>query len=418
MTPARLVAIGFIYLCTTVAWFVLGGTVVARTGDADGQLREEVARLWGGRHVQEAPSAWWEETRDVARQVEETDTQGNRVLRTVVERVVDKHPAPFVRTRAKVALSLDYRRKGLLWYDTYGVRFAGDWIAMNPDPQAREILVHFAFPSREGIYDGFRFRVAGQDAPPADDLSAGVTARVVLPPGGQAPVEVRYRSRGLDDWTYSFGPGVSQIRDFDLALDTDFDRVDFPAGAISPERRIARGEGQRMTWRFESLVTGQKVAVDLPGRLNPGPLAARISFFAPVSLLFFVTILVIQGVLRRRSLHPMNYFFLSAAFFAFHLLLAYLVDHVDIYVAFAAASAVSVALVISYLRLVSGMRFAILEAGAAQVVFLVLFGWAFFFEGYTGLTITAGAILTLFVLMQLTGRVDWARTFARGPAAE
>ena len=31
----------------------------------------------------------------------------------------------------------------------------------------------------------------------------------------------------------------------------------------------------------------------------------------------------------------MNYFFLSAAFFAFHLLLAYLVDHVDVHAAFA-----------------------------------------------------------------------------------
>jgi hypothetical protein len=48
-----------------------------------------------------------------------------------------------------------------------------------------------------------------------------------------------------------------------------------------------------------------------------------------------------------------------------------------------------------------------LEAGVAQVVFLVLFGYAFFFEGYTGLTVTVGAVITLFVLMQMTGRVKW-----------
>ena len=68
--------------------------------------------------------------------------------------------------------------------------------------------------------------------------------------------------------------------------------------------------------------------MDAPNRINPGPLAARITFFAPVALLFFFTVMVILGVIRGRSLHPMNYFFLSAAFFAFHLLLAYLVDHV------------------------------------------------------------------------------------------
>ena len=87
----------------------------------------------------------------------------------------------------------------------------------------------------------------------------------------------------------------------------------------------------------------------------------------------------------------MHYFFVSAAFFAFHLLLAYLVDHVDIHAAFAVAAATSLFLVISYLRLVAGSRFALAQAGAAQLVFLVLFSYAFFFEGYTGLTVTVGA---------------------------
>ena len=104
---------------------------------------------------------------------------------------------------------------------------------------------------------------------------------------------------------------------------------------------------------------------------------------------------------------------MSAAFFAFHLLLAYLVDHVNVHAAFAVAAATSVFLVVSYLRLVAGIRTALVEAGLAQLVFLVLFSYAFFFEGYTGLTVTVGAVLTLFVLMQITGRVEWGRVFER-----
>jgi hypothetical protein len=42
----------------------------------------------------------------------------------------------------------------------------------------------------------------------------------------------------------------------------------------------------------------------------------------------------------------------------------------------------------------------------------VLFSYAFFFEGYTGLTVTVGAVVTLFALMQATARVDWAAVFA------
>ena len=85
------------------------------------------------------------------------------------------------------------------------------------------------------------------------------------------------------------------------------------------------------------------MGVDLPNKLNPGPLAARITFFAPVALLFFLTVMVMLDVLANESLHPMNYFFISAAFFAFHLLLAYLVDHLSLHASFAVAAAVSVA---------------------------------------------------------------------------
>jgi len=47
----------------------------------------------------------------------------------------------------------------------------------------------------------------------------------------------------------------------------------------------------------------------------------------------------------------------------------------------------------------------------------VFFSYAFFFEGYTGLTVTAGAIVTLFVLMQLTAKVDWGVVLARRETA-
>jgi hypothetical protein len=76
-------------------------------------------------------------------------------------------------------------------------------------------------------------------------------------------------------------------------------------------------------------------------------------------------------------------------------------------VAFAAASLVSIALVVSYLRLVVNTRFAVVDAGLAQLIYLVLFSYAFFFEGFTGLAVTIGAIVTLFVVMQMTGRIRW-----------
>jgi hypothetical protein len=42
----------------------------------------------------------------------------------------------------------------------------------------------------------------------------------------------------------------------------------------------------------------------------------------------------------------------------------------------------------------------------------VLFSYAFFWKGFTGLAITIIAIITLFVVMQVTGRIRWSERFA------
>jgi len=54
----------------------------------------------------------------------------------------------------------------------------------------------------------------------------------------------------------------------------------------------------------------------------------------------------------------------------------------------------------------------VVEAGLTQLIYLVLFSYAFFFEGFTGLTVTIGSILTLFVVMQMTGRIRWEEKFS------
>ena len=412
MSIPRLLAISAIFILATLAWFALGASIVARTGEFDSRLGQEVAQLWGGEHRQVAPRAWVERPRQVTDQVSEGVRDGKVQTRDVTRTVVDQGPVPLAQSRVDVDLKLSHRQKGLLWYDTYAVGFRGQYRVRNPDPVERTLGVEFTFPSSTAIYDQFTFRVNQQAANRVSDLSKGLSTKVVLPAGGEALIEVAYDSRGLDKWSYAFAQqGVSEVADFVLAMTTDFVDVDFPAGTMSPSDKRQQGAGWRLTWRFASLVTGQRVGMDLPNHLNPGPLAARITAFAPVSLLFFLVVLVILGVLQQRNLHPVNYGFLSAAFFAFHLLLAYLVDHIDIHVAFVASSAVSIGLVVSYLRLVSGTAFALARAGLAQLVFLVLFSYAFFFEGYTGLTVTLGAITTLFVLMQMTARVDWGKVF-------
>ena len=119
-----------------------------------------------------------------------------------------------------------------------------------------------------------------------------------------------------------------------------------------------------------------------------------------------VTIQIVQ----RLPLHPMHYLFLSAAFFAFHLLMAYMVDHWGLHRSFWVSAAASVFLVVMYLWMVAGAKTAILYAGLSQLIYLVLFSYAFFLKGFTGLTITIASVVTLAVLMILTAKVKWGET--------
>jgi hypothetical protein len=419
MTASRLMAIVFLFFCTCVAWMILGGSLLQRTGEADQQLAHEVAQLWGGQHQQHPPEVWIERPIRKVETVEVKRDDGTTSTREVTRTVTERTPLPFESSRVEIAFELDPRRKGLLWYATWGASYRARYRVRNPDDVTRTVGVRVPFPSPEAIYDGFGLRVDGRDVGLEGDLDKDASARVDFAPGAESEIEVAYRTRGLGPWTYSFGTdGVSRVRDFELVMTTDFEAVDFPPGTLSPTTLDTEPSGRRLTWRFESLVTGQKIGLDPPRRLNPGPFAARVTFFAPVGLLFFMTTLVILGMVRGPSLHPMHWFFLSAAFFSFHLLLAYLVDHVNVHLAFALAALTSLFLVVSYLRIVAGTRFALLRAGLAQVVFLVLFSYSFFLEGYTGLTLTIGAILTLFVLMQSTARVDWPSVFAQARNGE
>lgn len=209
----RLFAIGFIFCCVSVAWFILAGATSSRTNSADSSLKSRVAQLWGAPQAQLPPAivAWEMVTKKV-----ESLEDGKKIIKTVEEKLTDK--LTLDSSDIKVALKLDHRQKGLLWYSTYGVDFAATYAVTNTAKVARNIEIALPFT-------------------------------------------------------------------------------------------------------------------------------------------------------------------------------------------------------ISYLRIVFGAAFAIFAAGTAQLVYLVLFSYAFFFKGLTGLAITIGAIATLFVLMQITARVNWNAVFGERKAA-
>jgi hypothetical protein len=401
----RYVVLGVVWVGCTVAWMLLGATLLVRSGETSSALVNEVHQLWGPPLDQVAPGGQYTEQRPREERRVLHDANG-RPYETTVQTMEDvSFPVPLVSTRAQVSLALEHRQKGLLWFPTYGADFDGRYAVQNDTTVPRVVTVSFSLPARGAIYDGFEV-LDEKGQPIRAEVDGGSAHWVVsLAPSARHVFQVRYRTRGTSTWTYRpAGSGSSIIRDFTLEIRSSARGIDFSPGSISPSQATTGGPGWQGRWEFRSLVGSAPISLELPQKTNPGPLAARITFFAPVALLFYFFVVGLLAEGRGHRLHPISWFLIGCAFFADHLLFAYLADHVPLWVALTLSSLVSIVLAVTYAQWLVGWRFALREMGLAQGVYLVGFSLTFLLKGFTGLSITVGAILTLFLMMQVTGR--------------
>jgi hypothetical protein len=415
MTPSRVFAIALVFGTASLGWLVLGQTVQNRTDSLDASLAAEMASLWGPKVLVQT-SPWLAATAADAR-----DAAGASV------------PAA---STISADIRHQHRYKGLLWFSTFDVDFRGEYRlaaseAAKSGPRGGAGVFIFSLPPGASTYHALSAEV---DSKPVR-LGGTATGRLViaLDRGVEHVVKVHYITGGQNAWVYSpgdspametrddklvvaAGEALRELQDLTLTARTDFADIDYPRGTLSPTTpAAAEGQWTKAVWKAQNLITRQSMGIAMPRRANAGPIVARMSLFAPVSLAFFFTVLLAVVVLKGIPLHPMHLLLVAAGFFAFHILLSYLADVMNIHHAFWLSAAVSVLLVTTYLRLVAGVKFAILFAGAAQMVYLVGFSYAFFWVGRTGLTVTICAVVTLFVLMQATGRLNWHEVFASRP---
>ena len=384
MKSIHLITIAVIFVCTTIAWWLLGGIIIQRTGHVAYQTGDSVSGRWGPSLLQMHPSARY------------TASSGNGLV---------LQPA---KCDVKVQLSYQPVKMGLLWHRTYGVKFAGAYTFTNTTAITQTFHIDFNLPAGNTLLDKINFSL-GEGANVRRSVDAPqegiISDTVQLAPGESIPINVSYECRGMDSWRYAF-TDASRIRDFALTMYTDFTDVNFPIS--SPTDRKPSGKGMELIWKYEDAISAPGIGMEMPRELNAGPVAAQISFYAPLSLLLFFAVIIITAITRGVSLHPVNYFFLAAGFFAFPLLFSYMLDVVPVHLSFVIAAGASLLLVCGYLRAAAG-DFLFRVGLVAQTAYMVLFSYSFFFKGLTGLTLTLGGIVTLGVLMALTAKVDWSQ---------
>lgn len=391
MNTSRIVAITLIFLLGCAGWFLLGTATELRTQESQYDLGSQVEALWGVPLSQQAPSF----------SVDVPGTEEERWLMPSGNTITIK-------------IDADHRQKGLIWYSTFVAEFDGKYTITNDDAVEQKIKARFAFPSEGGTYDAFVAAIDGEKLAQTVNTRDGISELIALQPGQSAEFHVAYRTRGLESWSYVPDQRAGRVLNLDLKMTTDFENVDFAPGSLSPMAKApAPDGGLTLTWTAEDLITRQPIGVLVPEKLNPGPLTARITFFAPVCLIFFFVLVATINILYKVDIHPMHYLFVVAGFFSFHLLFAYLVDLINVHLAFILSAVVAVSLVTTYLTAALHGKFPRKIAIAGQLFYLVLFSYSFFLDGMTGLTIAIGSVVTLAVLMRVTAHLDWNEVFQR-----
>src|SRR5256886_3858323 len=296
----RIAAITFIFLCTTLAWGILGTTIFQRTYDSGSSSDNRVESTWGAPQSQSPPAASFDE--QVPKK--ETRTENGKKIETVTQETTTTQ-LPLESSHVNVDLNLEHRQKGLLWYSTYKVAFDGAYSFQNPSDKDQNVIFKLDFPTAQAIYDDLIFTV--NDSPVAltnGKNSASGTVRMKA--GTTATLKVGYKSQGLNDWRYNFGGNktrsedgqpaaadVAQVRDFSMKMTTNFKEIDFPDNTLSPMQKSETANGWNLDWNYKNLVSGYQIAMTMPEKLQPGPLAGRIRFFLPGSLLLFFFFIVV-----------------------------------------------------------------------------------------------------------------------------
>ncbi len=259
----RIAAIVFIFVATSIAWFILGATIFTRTEAEGPSLKQRVGSIWGTAHTQRPPSV----TFTVDSWLEDEKIIDGKVVKTKNKRT-DTIELPLTKSDVKVAFDLQHRQKGLMWYSTYKVNFAGEYAFVNTSAKEELVSVHFPLPAEQAVYDDFQILLNGEKAQVRISPQRA-DADVRVAPGAELKCVTSYKSQGLDKWVYSFGSDVQEVHDFRLVMDTNFRDIDFPDNSLSPTEKHVTPAGWRLEWKY------RQPALRLPDRhANAGEVAA------------------------------------------------------------------------------------------------------------------------------------------------
>lgn len=411
MSVKRILGLFIIFFWTSIAWMILGGSNSVRTSTFSGSLKKSIQAMYGDSLDIDAPKLMTKKLTEVA------DKRNRYSDETKVYRNYEYTYYGLEKSDIKLDIKLDRRKKGNLWFPTFKAHFSGEYKFKieNFNPYEKYYLKS-TLKSENNIYNNVKIEINGKSY---NNILEFLTKKELLVQpnsDGELLFNVSYEATGMENLNYFISPDydeICQVNNFKCTVTTNFEDYDFPSSMLSPSEKTKNGADSVLVWSFDNTITGKDIGIVIPNNLNPGEITSRVSFFAPISLLFFFIVLSMIAIVYKQNIHPMHFFFLALSFFSFHLMFSYFSDQMDIYLSFSIASVVSLLLTVTYVMHFLSKKMSFIITPAIQIIYLIVFSFSFFFDGMTGLIVTICSVITLFVLMQITAKQDWNEVFKR-----
>ena len=113
----RIAAIGFIVVCTSIAWAILGSTIFYRTNYSDEQLKGRVSSAWGTAQEQTPPTAAYQ---IVSQKQVATTENGTSTVRTVEQKTWVTLPLEQTPRECGAAAGIPQERSALVQHVSGG----------------------------------------------------------------------------------------------------------------------------------------------------------------------------------------------------------------------------------------------------------------------------------------------------------
>lgn len=406
MTVKKILGLFVIFFFTSIAWMILGGSNYSRTSYSMSSLKKGIKAMYGDILEIEAPKLMSKKIIPV---------QKNNMRNEYYEENIEYTYFNLDKSDIKIDIKLDRRKKGNIWFPTFKAHFKAEYkFKIDNFIPDEKYYLKATLRSKENIYDNVKIEINGKAY--NNFLEFLTKKELLIEPdkNGGLVFDIEYDVTGMETLTYFISPGyeeICQVNNFNCTVTTDFDDYDFLSSSLSPSEKLKDGAFSKLIWSFNNTITGKDIGIIIPNKLNPGEIIPRVSFFAPVSLLFFLIVLSMIAIVYKQNIHTMHFFFLALTFFSFHLMFSYFSDQMDIYLSFALSSVISILLTVTYVMRFLSKKMSFIVTPAIQIIYLIIFSFSFFFYGVTGLIVTICSVITLFVLMQITAKLDWNEVF-------